>query len=435
MRVFVLSCVGVFLLSFLLFKSNVQSQQAKKSALAWQIERITLKGASFPKLKGTQISRLRLVAFKNGKMVVIPFQIDERDSKNMFVLPDQSGKYAGDGDGGRLDDNDELAFMAADAGEKGSIEKAKNYHEVEIRNGADDALAWVYLVDFNGEPPALSSVDYVAYHRKGNREEIVTEYYIQGFNDEHVFFDDLRILPPAGGNGKNFIDKMKMRTAVQAVGGKITVARNENDFRSSVVGVVDGAVRVIRRNDTRMTLLAGVKSPSIIVDATFYKCSYEVPSVFSLPFRMDLVASGAQYRQGGDLNQNAIGMRYYNNFTLEPVVYDGKMSEREKEIARSDKTHYWGMLSGAPGTLLYVGRWQDKMPIKILAYYDDDSSALDPPENIPGQMMFGWRFENLLNVKGATYSFNLLNYIIPNFDGNIQRVVALIEKPFEVQVR
>jgi hypothetical protein len=135
------------------------------------------------------------------------------------------------------------------------------------------------------------------------------------------------------------------------------------------------------------------------------------------------------------LNQNAIGMKYYNNFTLEPVVYDGKMSEREKEIARSDKTHYWGMLSGAAGTLLYVGRWQDKMPIKILAYYDDDSSALDPPENVPGQMMFGWRFENLLNVKGATYSFNLLNYIIPNFDGNIQRVVALIEKPFEVQVR
>lgn len=427
--------VVVYLVFLLFLNSAIQTQQVRKSALAWQVERITVKGASFPKLKGTEISRLRLIAFKNNKLIPVPFQIDEQDGKNMFVLPDLSGKYVGDGDGGRLDDNDELAFMAFDAGEKGTVENAKNYHEIEIRNGADGAVAWVYLADFKGDPPPKADADYVAYNKKGNREEIVTEYYIQGFNDQHVFFDDLRILPPAGGNGRNFIDKMKMRTAVQAAGGKITVARNENDFKSTVVGVIDGPVRVIRRNDTRMTLLAGVKSPSIIVDATFYKCSYEVPSVFSLPFRMDLVASGAQYRQGGDLNQNAVGMKYYNNFEIEGVVYDGKMSEREVEIARSEKTHYWGMLSGAPGTLLYVGRWQDKMPIKILAYYRDDPSALDPPENVPGQMMFGWRFENLLNVKGATYSFNLLNYIIPNFDGNIQRVVSLIEKSFEVKVR
>ena len=81
-----------------------------------------------------------------------------------------------------------------------------------------------------------------------------------------------------------------------------------------------------------------------------------------------------------------------------------------------------------------VGTWGPGAPMKTLAYYRDDSTA-DPPENEPGLMMYGFRFENLLDAKGESYPFNLINFVVPNYDGNFDSIAGLAERPLEFSVR
>lgn len=425
----------IILIALVLMIAAGRSETGSRSLLGWKLERIIVRGSSLTKLDGVSIERLRLVAFHDGKMGAIPFQIDERDAKNQYILNPPSGNPTATPGSGKLVNNSELAFMAADAGDQGKVEGARAFIEMELKNPNDNSRGWAYLVDFAANPPPLSNIDYVTYKKKGDREDISTAFYVQGFNKSHVFFDDLTILPAAGGNGKNFVDKMKMRTSVSAISGKVNIARNEENFRSVVTGIKDGPIRAIRRNETQMVLLLGMKSPAVIVDGTFYKSSFEVPTLFSLPFRMDIVANDVVYRQGMDMNHTAIGIKYYNNFSREGVVFDGKMTPQEEAIAKSPVTHTWTLVAGAPGAFLYVGKWAPGTPMKVLAYYRDDPSMQDPPENEPGVMMFGYRFENILKVRNETYAFNLLNYIVPNFDGNINSIVGLAEHPIQFTVR
>jgi len=193
-------------------------------------------GASLPKLNGLPIDSLRLTASRDGKVAVIPFQIDERDAKGQLILTPPNGKTPIDVDGGKLDKNDELVFQAADAGDRYKIDSQGAYQEIELKNPNDGSLAYVYLAEFKTGAPPLSTADYVVYRKAGDREEIVTNAYTQGFFKAHVFMDDLSIATAVGGSGKNLLDKLKMRTELHAVGQSIKIARCEDDFRSVVTG-------------------------------------------------------------------------------------------------------------------------------------------------------------------------------------------------------
>src|SRR5437870_9778740 len=75
-------------------------------------------GAQLHHLGGTPLARLGLLAFRAGRPVPIPFQVDERRGRKL-ALPGGPEPTADDKPG-VLDADDLLVFMACDAGEQAS---------------------------------------------------------------------------------------------------------------------------------------------------------------------------------------------------------------------------------------------------------------------------------------------------------------------------
>ena len=158
--------------------------------------------------------------------------------------------------------------------------------------------------------------------------------------------------------------------------------------------------------------------------------------MLSLPFRMDLIASDATIRQGWDLNRNGIGMTFTTNLNQEqPVTFDGKMDQAEKDLAKNDNTLYWGIGSGDQGTFMFKGIWDAKYKVKALLYYEDDLTREEPPEEDPGIMGFAYRLEDLLSVGTDDYPFNIINYVVPHYDGNVEKALRVYDKPLEASVK
>src|SRR4029453_5255368 len=93
----------------------------------------------------------------------IPWQLDERDERGDFALPE--GPQANPDNPPRvIDANDELLWMAADAGRRMRVgeepDDARCVLEIEL--GSEGATGWVYAVAVPA-PAARSPVRYVSY--------------------------------------------------------------------------------------------------------------------------------------------------------------------------------------------------------------------------------------------------------------------------------
>ena len=69
---------------------------------------VVITGSRFSALSGVPVNELVLYAYRGGDWLAVPFQIDEVNISGTYVISD----------GGLLDANDELVFMAGDAGDQ-----------------------------------------------------------------------------------------------------------------------------------------------------------------------------------------------------------------------------------------------------------------------------------------------------------------------------
>lgn len=412
--------------------------EGRAMSLDRAMDQVVIPGKGFKSLRVRPITKLRLMAFREGSLIPIPFQVDEKTPDGDYVMTRPDGSIDHDHDNGLFDYNDELVFMAKDVGDcddpGSSGLSASAWDEILLRDPLTGGCGWAYLVAFEKDPPALSPVKYMKYAEKADHDELVSPYYTLHFPKNNVFIRNIMIHETAGGNGKDFMDRIKMRSGVKVLGGAIRVNRTEEDFVSKVLGVIAGPVRIIRQTESRLAILLFLKSPAVIVNGSFYPYSFEFPSILSLPFRMDLVASDAFLRQGWDLNRNALGMKFYSNLNREGVTLDGKMSSEELSLANSSDAFSWALCTGPPGTFIFRAVWEYQGPAKTLLYYEDDRSRLEPPEQDPGVMGFGYRVEDILKVGGKKYPFNIENYVVPGYNGDIDRILRVFDHPLEVKL-
>ena len=427
--------VGTCYPVLLAISGNPQTGQ-ERSRLDRPMDQVVISGSRLRQTQGWSVEKLRLMAFQGESIHAIPFQIDERTPAGDYVMtrPDHSV----DPGHGVLEPQDELVFMAKDAGEAGDpgtrITGAAAWDPIQLLDRQSGARGWVFLVAFAKDPPPLSPVSYMQYAEKADHDELITPYYTLHFPKDDVFFRKIMIHESAGGNGRNFLDRIKMRSEVDLLGGVFKVGKTEENFVHRVLGVRAGPVRVIRQTETRIKLLLNLRSPAAIVNGCFYPCSFEFPSVLSLPFRMDLIASDAYFRQGWDLNRRALGMKFYSNLNREPVTLDGEMSLEETSLAANPNNLEWALGTGESGTFLFFGVWNGTAPIKARLYYEDNLSRREPPEDEPGVMSVAYRLENLLKLGGEKYPFNIINYIVPDFGGDIERALRVLKDPLVKEV-
>ena len=406
-----------------------------------ELDPVVVRGDRLVDLAGRPIDRLGLFASVDGALSPIPFQIDERDADGDFVFPygPKADPKAGDG---LLGAGDELVFMAADAGASAPPplwpDDWKAAAVIELTDPTDDGRAWAYLLAFD-EPPAKSAVDYVAYDNR--TATVTTDRYRMGFHPKATIgIGDLAVLPGGGGDGSDDVDRLKIRFSGKTIFG-FTVNRQEEDFSSKTIAWIDGPVRVVRRTRNRMVLFWKIPSPASDIDNVYYRNSFEFPTRVELPFDAKSIFKSGEFRVSTDLDCDEVTGRVFRNENNPVgVTIDGRTDDAERAL--DARPYDWSSVAGRGEN--DRGGWLNRLvydptiaPIRPVLYYVDDETALDPPEDYPGQCGdIGYYLEGMVDVKKGMFELVSVLYQIPDDDPRtIRRALKVLDAPLAVAVR
>lgn len=323
---------------------------------------VVLTGAAVPTLGGTATDRV--VAFRHNERAdgtgrawtQIPVQVDQRKLVGFGNKPGNNsssgttGTVYGSGSPGvmalqyadpttwvgadtdpTLDANDEIAFMASDAG--GNLapdvasEPAGVVHYSGVALHIDDPRGtdedgWVYLYESDGTLDPATSQDYVDYDFEltsgaykstykravGPNPEtstVTTDHYQVGFGDRWIE-DSWEVLAP-GASGVDVLDGNKSQFAIGSCGrSNVTFTRAEGAF----VANIDGPVRAIR------SYIGANSGPLTQRTHRMYRDRIDVETnlrVHSIPAVMDFI----------DYSSAATGMIYRSSTVPNGVTIDG----------------------------------------------------------------------------------------------------------------
>jgi hypothetical protein len=376
----------------------------------------------------------------------LPFQIDEKNNKDDYIFPNGKEKNPEDADN-MFNGTDEFVFMAKDMGEKLSnqqmmeLDKSGEVFEISAKDPVDGAVSYAYIVYDHKKPPQISSEDYVDIDPENNR--IVAEHYELGFaKDAPMAIDELFITEAGGGDGVDYIDRLKARLHCEIAG--ISIDKNEDDFSEEIVAWIDGPVRVVRRTRSRLILFWNIPSPSSKLDSTYYYNSYVFPMEIYLPLDVGFIVKDAHFRVSMDSPRLSGERRYRNSLYPEGVIQDGKMSEKELEMSKDKRPFNWS----ATGTIgpdgKDYGAWFNRMIVEAdnpewqpSIFYIDDENHLDPPDVEAGSFgNGGYQISGLTNLTAGTYHLESVMSATPEFDlSMVELFMRTIDHPLEITIK
>jgi hypothetical protein len=369
-------------------KGPSRACEAAAGALNRPADPVVLTGADVASLNGIPPGSLVAFRYASGSWTQVPVQVDERDVINFNDVYNNTSSYGGNftrldyTDAGTftgpdsnptLDADDEIVFMARDAGQRppGFSEPAG----VIAASGAEiqvvDPLggtAYVYLFRQDGSLDPAAGQSYVSYQFNllsgaykttygiasgPNAEEssVATAYYARHFADRWIQ-DELRILA-GGASGVDILDRHK---ALFAPG---VCVRSEDTFSSGEGAFVinkSGPVRAIR------SYVGANSGPRTQRQHLFYERREDMTTflrVHAIPGILDFF----------DYSPAASGMTYRNAFNASGVLIDGVPDTIN--TTASD----WELVAGAQGSLTMIGSTQTDFAVtNIQTYYLDDST-------------------------------------------------------------
>ncbi|MDA8139227.1 MAG: hypothetical protein M0036_11305 [Desulfobacteraceae bacterium] len=329
-------------------------------------------------LTGQPVAHYGLYAFKDNQLRPIPFQIDEKNKDGQFVLA--HGKKAAPDEDPAFDDNDELVFMAMDTGDRLSDQTLlpsgfKACAELAVTDPVTQATAWVYLAVFDS-PPEKSSIDYVAYGDGGS--SFRTRNYSVGFDDGHpVGASKYAFEKGVGGDGDNFIDRIKVRVIMRAMG--VTLHRNEEDIKVQALGYIDGPVRVIVFSKNVTSLMLGIGASTTTQYTYYYSSFANFAFAVAFPLRPSLFHATII-----DDFKDAKGWGFYNSNNPDGHVIDGMMDATDAKLDLSPWK--WSALSNGKQCFWSIWRAPAGCPVKASLYFNDNANAEDKMEDKKGEL-------------------------------------------------
>ncbi|GAA3991913.1 hypothetical protein [Hymenobacter antarcticus] len=388
----------LFYTLFLVIIARMASGQG--SGLTRPHDPVALTGASLPALAGAVPTSLVGFKFVGGTWQQVPVQVDERalldivkpygalttgtpyapSPANLRVLfyTDAATFTGADPEAG-FDADDELVFMASDAGGRATSVPApagvvaSSGQEIIVTDPLG-GVGYVYLFRNAGTLLQGAGVNYVTYtsdlattpgfpaNLSGTNAEnttVATARYQWHFSSEWVS-DELRLLT---GSGIDILDRYKNFFA------NGNCIRHEDAFSASenaFVTVKAGPVRVIR------SYMGAVSGPLTQRTHWFYAGRHDIATdlrVHNIPSVQDAF----------DYSPAATGMTYRNNLNLAGVPIDGSPDP----VVLGNLA--WEQVSGLPGTLSILhGRATTLMAADATfgSYYDDNRTT--PASNCTG---------------------------------------------------
>jgi hypothetical protein len=398
---------------------------------------VTVQGKEMKSLTGKPISKFRLLVWKEGKFVPAPYQIDERLPSGDWVFPIANPPEK-DVDSGMLDDNDELAFLARDAGDEapgGSKPPgAKMGVCISVRDPVDGATGYAYLFAFD-DPPEPSRVDYTTYKVDKDWMWMIGQTYKIGTGIEESYFDKIILKRPDGSWSPDIADRYKARGLGIPIPGMSTIP--ESNAKAKAIGWIDGPVRVIRKSIGWLKIAWKIKFQSEGSSQNIYYPSYFIiPLKIKVPSLPNAMLHNFRMVITVDFNRQFWGSNYYDAVNTAGVKLDGKMSDAEKKLDLNTNRR-WYCVTGPVGTVFVryiLSPAMDKI-VSTPGYYVDDTTQPDPPEEEPGQSNVGLVFKNFAQLPPGNYSYNAYFYFPVNFKwGDQKRILDIVDHPLSVKV-
>lgn len=362
---------------------------AQSKDLDRNFEPVVINGGVFPEFVGAaitaQANELFLYAYRadSKSWEQIPFQFDEKNSAGKYFNPNVD-EVAG------LDDNDELAFMAKDAGDRGNGSwidddgsRSTVRYEIKLTDPLSGKTGWVYLYRSRTITFSPNLLDYIQYFESTTSSlgaDKISSLFYELANAPNGFPQDLVIPTSAGGSGVDLLDRLKFRARATLV---LSVNIDEDDIqfqagRSDSVRFKDGRIRVIRELEATLR----VDLPFPLSDRNV---DFSTPPIFYYPYSANVFiaipdglgdASISSGRMSFDLNVSAVGMKFVSANNPEPgFTVDGLANETpNKTVDNVLPSGNWVYVNGSQGTVVHRFPLATTVGGKRELYFKDSSA-------------------------------------------------------------
>ena len=416
-----------------------QAQESLQRTLTRTEDPVVVKAQAIAPMQGQAVTALAVLRWAEGKFEPIPAQVDERTEAGEFCFDHgpKAAKFVGNGS---FDGDDELVFMAADAGDQAPAKAAipagaEKAAELLIRDPVSGGQAWAYLMAFAGEPPR-SPKDYVSHETKEGRNWVLAENYQFAELIGEAYFDRLMLRGQDGRMSGNLADQIKGRTNIKMMGGLVSARIMDRTTKSDLTAWKDGPVRVLHRME------GYVKGGPLKIGGSggannvFYRNFFYTPITIELPFKPSTLFSDFSMYYVIDWNPATEGFRYFDSMNPAGMILDGRMDPEEKNQDYKSPRTYWAV-TGPQGNMLVRMTAPEKWAkiVTLQLYYVDDDKVKDDPDNFPGQRQTGYFIYGLYNLDKGKYSYTLYYHapVGPLDPERVKPILDILNHPLQVQ--
>lgn len=340
--------------------------------------------ADMPAISGQRISSLRVATVRQGRLVPIPFQIDEYNTAGLpwFASVDVpiNGRES------YYDADDRLLVVAGDT----SAERLPPDAELPPGYRGELSLALQgetrFLHVITGDFPR-SDVVYVRHDTATGITE--TPFYTLKVDPRNELnWQHLMVRSWRGDQSRSLVDTLKMRIAGGVFTALTRMTLDNNNLRPRVIGMRAGPIRAVMQVETTV-VFAGIPVMRMQVQVHRYPRFFEAHTHARIPklYRKALVDPEVRVTLDGN-NLHGAQVRTARSSGVAAKV-DGRMDDAERAmVARGlSSSDDWILFDSRNGfsllTFLDVPPELQGIPLQLV--YEDDVKRNDKPERVPGQ--------------------------------------------------
>lgn len=394
--------ISAVLLTAVCLAGSAPLARATPRTLTRNLEPVVVTGAQMPNDIGTDVTKLVVYRFteSNNTWTQIPFQIDERTPSGSYFASDD----------GVWDSNDDLCFMAQDAGDftpptnwpVGVNQTSRD--EVTVTDPLTGKFASAYVFTAPSVTPV--STQYVTFsgtatnQTTGKNAAGQTNYVIDFVDGAPQTQSVMAIGTGNGGDGTDLIDRAKTRAKI------LFIWYTEDDVVGTIAGSKLGPIRLIER-------ITGTLTGFSALDATAYYYSDFIRTATTI---ISNFFSLNELRYSVDFS-SASGLVHYDDHGAAggngPFTVDGI-----GDAFSSQPLGRWWEVDSPHGCYILISDFSSAPAQTVKGYYQDGGS--DPSGKETGAS--GIRGESgvdAFSAQSTTFTVDYWSFMLPANQGNV----------------
>ncbi len=274
------------------------------------------------------------------------------------------------------------------------------------------------------------------------RRKVLTDEYVMGGPMDRPYPDYMAAshLLSDGKEGLDVLDRLKMRgEIVLPLGIRIPFAFDDM-VKAEDKGMIDGPIRVLHYGEGYIEVTSYIKVNQGAYSLISYYTNHMIwPITMDMPSIPGGLMNVENFRGYLDFNKNIYGSYSFcePNPYNKDVVFDGKMSEAEKNLD-TDTNVDWIAGFGPQGALVSrLFMLPTKIYAKQVMYYYEDETAEDPPEENPGVVGIGYEMKDMnmdLQTEGGAVSYQYYYYLSELKPDEVHRILNILDHPVKTKI-